>query len=85
MKNKEPIKFHGYIMSVGADMPEDAHLALHIGRVPGRKRLCVYASESNRWTASITVLGFCKNEKSAENLQKILDWFILKKEPKELL
>lgn len=77
-------EFHGYGLSCGADLPEDAHISLNVGPLPNRKSLCVYMSESNRWCARVTVLAYCKNQKSAEQLQKILDWMILKKQPESL-
>lgn len=82
-------EFHGYSISPVATFINTCphgHTAvqLHIGRLPGRKGLCLYAAETNRFAAQIIPLAYFRTEKAALDTQKILDWMILKIEPKPI-
>jgi len=83
-----PTKFHGYSISPLVNTPGTQMMPcgatasqLHIGRLPERKGLCLYAAVTNRFTAQITPLAYFRNEKAARDCQVLLDWMILKQEP----
>lgn len=72
---KKTHTFHGY-KTVPTGERQDC-VALHIGRLPNRKALCLYVSEQNKFCAQITPLAYFKNEEAAKACQRILDHMIL--------
>ena len=56
---------------------------LHIGYLPSRKGLCLYVAETNKFCAQITPVAYFRSKESAQMLQVVLDWMILKSEPKD--
>lgn len=72
--------WHGYSrndINVGVERPR---LALHIGRLPGRKQLCLYTEGSGQ----VDILAFFKTEALAQEAQDLLDHIIFGDEyPKE--
>ena len=84
----KPSEFHGYsIMPVEKQFGEKIPCGptatqLHIGYLPHRKGLCLYVAETNRFMAHVEPLAYFKTKEAARTLQKVLDWMILKSEPK---
>lgn len=73
---KEKAKFHGYKTEHKGE--NETCIALHVGRIPSRKSLCLYLSEQNKFMSQITPLAYFRNEEDATTCQRVLDLMILR-------
>lgn len=72
---KSNTTFHGYKTVPKGE--NETCIALHIGRIPSRKSLCLYLSEQNKFMAQCTPLAYFRNEEDAATCQRVLDLMIL--------